>query len=627
MGHGRSAGGRADDDVVPLCGEAGTPADGEAVAQCASASAGEKASDEGRRRRSPRGTALPPPPADRTLDYAASREELRDIEPGEVVLAIERLRGFEEVVRPVLDAVDARRAAPCEGESRRRGRRPSYTAIDYWRLEVLRRVIAAHSTKHTRDWLTTDRAARTRELLGFASPRAHYGGKPRRWMEGVPSDGWMSDFRTRWLPEAELARLMCDLERWALTEKLTSLPGMRTECRTLHADGSKLETHATAPKVKRDKRTGKARVLNEWRKGRDGRKVRAITAPEAGYVGNGGGNADHAGHGWNIVMVMSSKGTVLAHRNVPLNAPENETLAGMAGEVSEALGVFREREARVRRVRRVRRGREVAEEAEVAEEVEEAYVERDLRVLSTDANFHGQATRRAWREVGVVENTHLSSHAARERSTRTAKRRTERRYGIDGHPGWFANGHRELVCACGKGKVSRVVRLDAKGRAIVGVKGECASEACGSVLITSGWWRLAGNSQFVRCDGALRGKDAELEFGNPLTFNDPLAQEYGQRRFNGQEGAFGSQFTQRFRLLKTKRWFYRQAQVDLEVAAVVTITHALSLERWRRMGSPAAEGRDGADGADGAGTGPACMGDAGGGLLSEREREREALAA
>jgi hypothetical protein len=611
MGHGRSAGGRADDDVVPRRGKAGAPGEGEAATPVASAGAdagaGETASEEGRRRRSPRSTALPPPPADRTIDYALSRDELRDIEPGEVVLAIERLDGFEAVVRPVLDEVDARRSAPCEGESKRRGRRPSYNAIDYWRLEVLRRVIAAHSTKHTRDWLTTDRAARTRELLCFDAPRAHYGGKPRRLMEGIPSDGWVSDFRTKWLPEAELARLMCDLEKWALAEKLKTLPGMRDECRTLHADGSKLETHATAPKLKRDKKTKEAQVVNEWKKGRDGQMVSAITAPEAGYVGNGGGNADHAGHGWNIVMVMSSRGTVLAHRNVPLNAAENETLAGMAVEVSEALGVFRQREVQVRDRRE-----------------EEVWVERDLRVLSTDAAFHGQATRRAWRAVGVVENTHLSSHAARRSSERTAKRRTERRYPIAGHPDWFANGHRELVCRCGKGKVSRVVRLDRKGRAIVSVKGECAKDACGSVLITSGWWRLSSNTQFVKCTSRSRATDAELEFGNPLTFNDPLAREYGQQRFNGQEGAFGSQFTQRFRLLKTKRWFYRQTQVDLEVAAVVTITHALSLERWRRRGSPPAEVEGGDGGGDGAG--PACMGSAGGGLLSEREREA-ALAA
>jgi hypothetical protein len=92
----------------------------------------------------------------------------------------------------------------------------------------------------------------------------------------------------------------------------------------------------------------------------------------------------------------------------------------------------------------------------------------------------------------------------------------------------------------------------------------------------------SGNKKFVKCKSYERDA-AEFDFGNPLTFNDSLAAQYGRHRFNGQEGAFGSQFTQRFNLLRGKRWFYRQTQVNLEVAAVVTITHALSLERWRRQ--------------------------------------------
>lgn len=503
-------------------------------------------------RRSPRSTVLPSPPEDRTLDYALSREELADIEPGEVVLAVEELRGFREVVRPVLDAVDEARLAPKEGEKKRRGRRPSYNALDYWRLEVLRRVLASHSTQATRDWLTTDKAAKTRTLLGFDRPRAHYGGKAKKWMDGVPSDGWMSDIRTKWLSEARLAELMGELERWALAEKMASLPGMLEECRTLHADGSKLETHATAPKLKRDKDGNVVGTMNEWKKGRDGRRVKAITAPEAGYVPNNRGrNADHSGHGWNIVMVTSSKGTVLAHRNVPLNASEKETLTGMAGEVGQVLDVLGERE---------------------------------LRVLTTDAAFHAREMRRAWREVGVLENTHLSSHGGHPTSKRKAAARDKRRYPIEGHSDWFANGHREIKCRCGQGKVSRMVGLDARGRAVARAKGEC--ETCkSSAVITSGMWRLSKDEKFVRCTSAWKDK-ADLALGNPLTFNDSLAAEYGRARFNGQEGAFGSQFTQRFKLLKSKRWFYRQSQVDLEVAAVVTITHALSLERWRRMGEP-----------------------------------------
>jgi len=112
------------------------------------------------------------------------------------------------------------------------------------------------------------------------------------------------------------------------------------------------------------------------------------------------------------------------------------------------------------------------------------------------------------------------------------------------------------------------------------LKGEC--QDCGSILITSGLWRLSENEKFVKCLPHERDS-AEWSFGNPLTFNDPLVADYGRTRFNSQEGAFDGQFTQRFKLLKNKRWFYRQSQVDLAVVAVVTITHALSLERWRRL--------------------------------------------
>jgi hypothetical protein len=512
------------------------------------------ASEGERKRRASRSATLPSPPQDRTLDYAASREELRDIEPGEIVLAVEQLEGFRRVVLPALEAADEARLAPKPGEEKRRGRHPSFHALDYWRLEVLRRVIASHSTQATRDWLTTDKAARTRELLGFDKARAHYGGKPKRWMAGVPSDGWMSDFRTKWMSEAELAELMEQLERWALAEKMATLPGMREECRTLHADGSKLETHATPPKLRKDKKTGESKVVNEWKKGRDGKRVPAITAPEAGFVPNGGGNADHSGSGWNIVMVMSSKGTVLAHRNVPLHASESGTLAQMAPEVGQVL---------------------------------DALGEPELRVLTTDGAFHSHATRRVLRDVGIVENTHPSSHSDGVSAKREANGRTKKRYLIDGHPNWCATGHRELVCRCGQGKTARVAGLDAHGKAVARLKGECVE--CGSVLITSGLWRLARNEKFVKCLPGERG-DAELDFGNPLTFHDTLAKEYGRQRFNGQEGAFGSQFTQRWRLLEGKRWFYRQTQVNLEVAAVVTITHALSLERWRLAGLSAGAG-------------------------------------
>jgi hypothetical protein len=103
-----------------------------------------------------------------------------------------------------------------------------------------------------------------------------------------------------------------------------------------------------------------------------------ITAPEAGYVPNKGHNADHSGHGWNVVMVMSSKGTVLAHRNVPMHAGENTTLIEMVPEVGQVLGALG------------------------APERDGTRRPPELRVLSTDTNFHSQELRRKLRDIGVI---------------------------------------------------------------------------------------------------------------------------------------------------------------------------------------------------------------------------------
>ena len=321
---------------------------------------------------------------------------------------------------------------------------------------------------------------------------------------------------------------------------------MAEECRLLYADGSKLETHATPPKYTG---TGKNRKLkNKWRKNREGKTVRGYTAPDAGWVPPGRASSpDHAGAGWNIVFLTSSRGTVLGHRNIPLHHSESGALADLAVELRETLDLLDTREA---------------------------------RVLTADGAFHAQPTRQRLREAGIVENIHLSSHGTHASAKRSVAARDEAEIPIEGYE-WHTDGHRELACNCGKGKTARVIELDRNGKTIVRTKGECRK--CGSITLTSGWWRRAQNpDRWVKCLSNDRDK-ASWEVGNPLTYHDKQAEEYGVPRYNSQEGLFGSQFSQRFKLLRGKRWFYRQSQVDLEVAAVVTITHALSLERHRRM--------------------------------------------
>jgi hypothetical protein len=162
--------------------------------------------------------------------------------PGEMVLAIERTQAFQDVMAPALETVDYLRSQPLPGERKRRGRAPSFFALDYFRLEALRRCLGKKATQETRDWLTSDKANDTRRLLDFDRDRAHFGGKARRWMAGIPSDGWMSTFRTRWLTEEHFALLWQDMQRQVLREVLQTIPGMRDEARTLFADGSLLVT-------------------------------------------------------------------------------------------------------------------------------------------------------------------------------------------------------------------------------------------------------------------------------------------------------------------------------------------------------------------------------------------------
>lgn len=261
-------------------------------------------------------------------------------------------------------------------------------------------------------------------------------------MAGIPSDGLMSDHRMNWFPEAERAEAYRALERWMLTEKLMASPCGVDELDVLFADGSKLETHYTAPRHNKD-----GDLTNEFRKCRKtGALVRNITAPDAGYLPNTGKNADHSGTGWNIVFISTPRGTVLARRIVPLNTSERETLTAMVDELGELLSQF----------------------------------ERRLRILTSDGASHCHPVREKLHGIGVVENIHLSSHAGHNTADESVRRRDKKRYAIDGKDNWFADGHRALHCKCGKGTVVRRLSVDESGKAKVAMQGEC-EHGCGDV--------------------------------------------------------------------------------------------------------------------------------------------------
>jgi hypothetical protein len=503
-----------------------------------------QSSEGGAKTRPTRSATLPHAPTDRTLDYAKSRDELKGMCPGEEVLAIEATHAWQSVMVPLLDAVEARRRAPLPGETKRRGRPSQYTAHDFERMELLRRVIAKTSTQAARDWLTTDRAAETRRLFGLDRDRPVSGGKPRKFMAGIPSDGYVSDYRVKWFGEAERARAYRLLERFLLIEKLQMAPRGLEELDLLYADGSKLETHYTPPKLR-----GGEVCNDELRPDRKGRLRSPITAPDAGFIPNTGGNADHSGAGWNILFISTIKGTIVTRRCAPMNKSESGTLTEMVDELGEVLSAFESR----------------------------------LRVLSADGAFNSQALRRKLHDIGVVENIHLSGHSKFKKSTETRrKRRSAKRWRFEDSKTWYADGHRQLHCKCGNGTIVRRVHVNAHGKAVVATQGECA-HGCGSIRVQAGLWRVSTDHATFRRVRPGEQDKADWTIGNPLTFHDAASAGYGVPRYNAQEGMFGSQFTTRFKLFEGKRWFRRQTQVEMEVSIVISITHALSIERYRRM--------------------------------------------
>jgi hypothetical protein len=321
------------------------------------------------------------------------------------------------------------------------------------------------------------------------------------------------------------------------------LAELQEEAGVLQLDGSPVLTHYTAPMKSRHYEG----ALNDP----DGPYAKQkITCPDGGYVPDSAGK-DKSGHGWNLVMISTTTGVCLEWALVPLNASEKTTALEMV------TGGF---------------ARDVA-----------PYLKGKIKVLTADGAFHQPELRGQLRKHGIVENIHLVSHASKKTSRDRAANFNRQRFVIEGHALWFANGHREIFCACGKG-VAKRISVDKNGEARVGVFGQCKN-GCGSISITSGDWRFTPDDRFVRCNPGDPVDKRDWAFGNPLTYNDLNAAEYGRKRFGRNEGLHGTLST-RFHLNSGKRWFRRAAQARIETAMTLAITHALAIEQRRRAAEP-----------------------------------------
>jgi hypothetical protein len=466
-----------------------------------------------------------PKPRKGDVPYAQRRPELVGVLKAEHALLVQRSRAWQEVIVPVCEEIDKERS--------KRGQKFLYSSERLELALLFGRAMGLRSYKETRAALSGD-DPRPRQLLGFDKPRNLPSTKRRmRLRDGVPSEATMSRHKKRFGEERHATALE-ELERGLLLEHL-EMPELQEESLVMYVDGTAMLTHYTCP------------AYDGADVGPHGKK---ITCADGGYVGKKA-SPDKQGQGYGLVTIQSTTAVPLAWRIVPLHANEMMT------------------------------ARELIRD-DFAKNVAPA-LHGKIKVLVGDGAYHSPELRAELRRLGIVENIHLASHA--EKSKDRAAKMTANRFEIVGYDNWFANSHREVICKCGRG-VSKVIEPNADGEAIVRVEGKCPN--CGPVSIKSGDWRFTQDNRFVRCHPNEKDEDRDWALGNPLTFNDLNATEYGKDRFGHNEGLHGALVT-RFQLTKGKRWFRRMTQARIETAMTFAIMHAVAIEQRRRArGEPSA---------------------------------------
>jgi hypothetical protein len=465
---------------------------------------------------------MPAPPSGQQ-PYAKSRAELKGVTSEEITLWVMQAPEWTQAMKPVLDAIDQERAQRRRGRS---GSRPAYSAEQIEKALLFGKVCGFTTYKETYMKLCADRKAR--QMLGFTQPNAK---RATRHEDGVPSPATVSRHIRRFGHERRgeawdtLARLLRDFH-------VANFPEMQEEMRVSDIDGSRMRTHYTTP-IK-DPKTGE--TVNED-------KVQCETG---GYMPYSAGEKK-CGNGWRHFPLLTATAVPWAWPKLPPMIHDGE------GPAATKLAL------------------------EEAKDVLALIPNRKLGVLTADTNFTGHDLRAAVRQLGMVENIHMVSHK-RQSEARAEEFRNEQ-ITIDEYPNWFADGHRQIFCACGEGHTFSRFSMAKTNRSVARVEGACAN--CGSITITSGEWKLVQNpKQFTRVDVNKADEEPDYLLGNPLTFDDLLSKQFGNGRFGHNEGFFGTLW-KRFSLGE-KRWYHTIYQAQAELGMIYSIIHVSAMEQRRR---------------------------------------------
>lgn len=485
---------------------------------------------EAARQRRVRYGPLPKPPEEVKVPYAKRHDEA-DTDEGEVIAWLMTQPEWEETIGAECDAVEAER--PTKGPAGSYDTRELEAALFFQFMCGIRTYRAA------RNRLASDRGRRARVALGYNQDRPTRCPRELKLKAGIPSEATISRHRKRFPVERRLDAYRAYFDR--LRKLNAADPGLREGLRFLNIDGSAQLTSLTCPKLDRD---GSGRIVN----------ASQVTCPEGGYIGKEAPPVKQ-GMGFGVVPLTCVNALPWAYDHGTINIKEGDAAV-------HAL-------------------------ADYAENVLPHAGDRQLGVLSADSGFQKTELRALARGMGIIENIHEVSHAAGRETTDVERERADRRQlDIKGYPNWYANGHRELKCRCGKAHVFRRVELQGE-RAVARVEGRC--DTCGSVTITSGKWKTVrdtkrrnshphGQLKLVRVEPGDPESVIDWQFGNPLTYYDPIANKYGSMRFGHGEG-FNGACVKRFKLLKTKGYYRTKAQAELHALMVFCSMHGLTQHR------------------------------------------------
>jgi hypothetical protein len=269
------------------------------------------------------------------------------------------------------------------------------------------------------------------------------------------------------------------------------------------------------------------------------------------YSADGGFGASNSpsrsGHGYSIVNIVDSSGLPIDFNVAPINPDESKSGALLLDRLGPTLSLF---------------------------------PQNGIRVFGADSGFTGYPVRSRIRALGMLENIHVVSGAPSDRSkNEREKRRAEQRRipSVDPktgkiHKKWHSNGLFELFCDCGRGEVQKRFRHDQSGKLIPSLEGQCRS--CGPITITSGRWTYKGG-EWVKVITSNHLDEPDLAFGNPLTFDSPIAKAYGRRRFALQEGVH-SILSNRFGLTRGRRRVKYADEARLQTAMTCSVMHLLA---------------------------------------------------